>query len=65
MDVQCATCRHFSLKESPLAHVRFGRCAFAKAWEFMSAVIQRQCSKHQEPEPGELAKRRAWLEGLA
>ena len=62
MTVQCITCKHFSLRESPLARQGFGRCAFGRAWELMSAVYRKSCVRHSEQTPDAVIKRREWLE---
>lgn len=61
--VQCITCLHFTLRESPLAREGFGKCLKGKAYEFMSAVYERVCGKHSALEAESVAKRREWVEG--
>lgn len=63
MTVQCITCQHFTLRESPLARQRFGRCLKGKTYEFMSAVYERVCARFTPLDDEAAAKRRAWLEG--
>lgn len=62
MTVQCITCHHFTLRESPLARQGFGKCAKKAAYEFMSASFQRVCAKHAELDAEAVAKRKAWVE---
>ena len=64
MTVQCITCQHFTLRESPLARNGFGKCVTGRAYEFMSAVYERVCARFAPVEAEAAAKRRAWLEGL-
>lgn len=61
--VQCITCQHFTLRESPLARQGFGKCVKGRAYEFMSAVYERACARFAPVEAETAAKRRAWLEG--
>lgn len=62
MTVQCVTCQHFSLRESPMARQGFGLCAHKPAHQFMSASFQRVCAKHAELDAEAVAKRKAWVE---
>jgi len=64
LTVQCITCQHFTLRESPLARNGFGKCVTGRAYEFMSAVYERVCARFAPVEAEAAAKRRAWLEGL-
>lgn len=63
MTVQCITCQHFTLRDSPLARQGFGKCAKGKAYQFMSAVYRKVCGRHIEVDADAAAKRRAWMEG--
>ena len=63
MTVQCITCQHFTLRESPLARQGFGKCAKGKAYQFMSAVYERMCARYTPLDAEAVAKRRAWVEG--
>lgn len=63
MTIQCITCKHFTLRDSPLARQGFGKCVKGRAYEFMSAVYQRVCDKFEPLEEQAAAKRRQWLEG--
>ena len=63
MTVQGITCQHFTLRESPMARQGFGKCAKARAYEFMSAVYARVCAKFTPVEAEVAAKRREWMEG--
>lgn len=62
MTVQCITCQHFTLRESPLARQGFGKCVKGKAYEFMSAVYERVCARFTPLDEEAAAKRRVWLE---
>ena len=64
MTVQCITCQHFTLRESPMARQGFGKCIKGRAYQFMSAVYERVCSKFSPVEAEDAAKRWAWVEGL-
>ena len=63
MTVQCLTCKHFTLRDSPLAKQGFGKCAVGKAYQFMSAVYEKVCQRHVELDAAEVEKRRQWWEG--
>lgn len=63
MTVQCIDCKHFTLRESPLARQGFGKCAVGRAYQFMSAVYERACDRFSPLGAETAAKRRAWLEG--
>lgn len=65
MTVQCLTCQHFTLRESPLARQGFGKCVKGRAYELMSAAYERVCARFAPVEAETAEKRRAWLEGLA
>lgn len=62
MTVQCITCQHFTLRESPLARQGFGKCAKGRAYEFMSAVYERVCARYTPLDAETTAKRREWME---
>jgi len=61
MTVQCITCQHFTLRESPLARQGFGKCAVGRAYQFMSAVYERACIRFTPLNEEAAAKRQEWL----
>lgn len=65
MTVQCITCQHFSLRESPMARQGFGKCAKARTYQFMSAVYERVCARFTPLNEEAAAKRQEWLGRLA
>lgn len=62
-EVQCMTCRHFTLRESPLARNGFGRCLWGRVAQFVSATFPRKCSAHSPMDGESIAKRQEWLGG--
>ena len=65
MTVQCITCQHFTLRESPLARQGFGKCVKGRAYQFMSAVYERVCARYTPLDAETAAKRLEWLGRLA
>lgn len=45
-----------------MARQGFGKCAKGRAYQFMSAVYERACSKFAPVEAEAAAKRREWME---
>lgn len=62
MTVQCVTCEHFTLRDSPMAREGYGKCAVGKSYRFESALYSHLCEKHVELDAEQVQKRRQWLE---
>lgn len=61
--VECIACQGFTFRRDALmAPLGFGNCCHEPEWRYHSAVIYRDCAIFKAADPGDVEKRRAWLE---
>jgi hypothetical protein len=70
MSAQCISCRRFTVKhrtqhersDKAMRAQGFGRCALADMpGQYVSAVAQRPCDKHDPIQPDQVQQRQAYL----